>query len=295
MDKIKVLWMNNGDESLQVFVEMGKDHHMSISTCQCMTDCLHKLDDVNTRWDAVILNAEVKMTSPNDKPSAINLIRATSGVKERNIPWFIVTSKEIKNKAMVMGVLSEHERPYNITVEPELLFDAIRIKVSNNPIMVVRKKYADVCGFCPNVENLLVKLEYEDIQADVTILNECRKILEWIKDNTLLSDMSISDDIIRELVNHYKKNNKRLPYTETYGKLSLNDFSYAIGRSGNVPIFVQRCLFACVSTANPGSHNTDIDNTIRNSNAPYVTKTLIYDLLNILHWCASLDKTSFKL
>ena len=295
MDKIKVLWMNNGDEGQQLLIEKGRAYHLFITASQCMTDCYHKLDDVNTKWDAVVLNAEVKTISPNSAPSAIELIKAASNVSKKKLPWFVVTSKVIENPAMVINVLPEGERYYNIKDEYDILFDAIRTKVSNNPRNVVRKKYDEVYRFCPIIEDLLVKLEYADIQADVTILNECRKILEWIKNNTLLSDMYISADIIKELVKHYKKNNKRFPYTETYGKLSLNDFSYAIGRSSNVPVFVQRCLYSCVSTANSGSHNTDVDNTIRNSNAPYVTKTLIYDLLNILHWCALLDEKTFEL
>ena len=60
MNKIKVLWMNNGDVELEEFAEKGKDYNLSITTCRCMTDCRHILNDINNRWDAVILNAEVK-------------------------------------------------------------------------------------------------------------------------------------------------------------------------------------------------------------------------------------------
>lgn len=286
--------MNNGDVELEEFAEKGKDYNLSITTCRCMTDCRHILNDINNRWDAVILNAEVKEL-PNQKPSINGLYQAINDIRGHKIPWFIVTVKEVRNKAQLFGILPSKERPYSVKKEFDILFDAIQIKVSNNPQIVVKEKYPALCEFCPKIEDLLIKLEYADVQTDVTILNECRKILEWIKNNTIITDMYLSEDIIKELVNHYKKNNKRFPYTETYGDLSLNDFSYAIGRSDKVPVYVQRSLFSCVSTANPGSHNTDIDTIIRNCDAPYVTKMLIYELLNILHWCATLDKKTFEL
>ncbi len=296
MDKIKVLWMNNGDESLLDYIELGNNYQIDITPCKCMTDCRHLLNDLCTKWDAVILNAEVK-NLPNEKPNTNNLYKAANDVKDKNIPWFVVITKELRNKAMILGVLPKDERYYNIQTEYKELFDVVRIKVSNNPKNRVLEKYADVIRFCPEkgLIDMLIKLECFDVQADVTILNECRKILEWIIKHTLFTEMQISDAILKELINHYKKNDKRLPHTETYGDLSLNDFSYAVGRSPNVPIYVQRSLFACVSIVNPGSHKTDIDTVIRSNMAPYVIKSIIYDLLNILYWCASLNVKSYKL
>lgn len=292
MDKINVLWMNNGDVELHEYIEKGEAHHLSITTCLCMTDCRHKLDDKNTRWDAVILNAEIKIL-PNQIPEEMGLIKAAEEVKNRNIPLFVVTSKELQFEAFIKQIVPD-ERIYNITTEYDTLFDAVRIKVSNNPKIVARDKYGVVCKFCPDIENLLIKLEYEEIKNDVTILNECRKILEWIKNNTLFSDMDISDEIKNNLI---KKNNSKVP-PRTYGELSLNEFSYAIGGSRKVPIFVQRSFHACLSTANPGSHilkTDDVNEVIRKGNAPYVTKTLIYEMLNVLYWCASLNDKTFKL
>ncbi len=290
MDKINVLWMNNGDVKLHDYPEKGIAYHLSITTCQCMTDCRHKMDDLNTRWDAIILNAEVKIL-PNQIPNELDLIKVVDEVKVRNIPWFVVTSKDLKYEEILRRIVPD-ERIYNIKNEYDILFETIQIKVSNNPKIVAREKYGVVYKFCPDIENLLIKLEYEDIKDDVTILNECRKILEWIKNYTLFSDMDISYNIKKG----FEKNGKQV-VAKTYSELSLNDFSIAIGLglSTDVPIFVKRCFYACVSTTNPGSHKTEVDATIRKGDAPYVTKTLIYELLNVLYWCASLNEKTFKL
>ena len=292
MDKINVLWMNNGDVELHEYIAKGEAHYLSITTCLCMTDCRHKLDDKKTRWDAVILNAEIKIL-PNQIPEEMGLIKAAEEVKNRNIPLFVITSKELKFEAFIKQIVPD-ERIYNIKTEYDILFDAIRVKVSNNPKGVAREKYGVVCDFCPDVEGLLIKLENEDIKQDVTILNECRKILEWIKNNTLFSDMNISDEIRKNLI---EKNKKNVP-PRTYGELTLNNFRYAIGGSRKVPIFVQKSFNACLSTANPGSHilkTDDVNEVIRKGNAPYVTKTLIYEMLNVLYWCATLNDKTFRL
>lgn len=296
MGEINVLWMNNGDVELYEYIEKGEAHHLSITTCLCMTDCRHKLDDKNIRWDAVILNAEVKKI-PNEIPTVKHLPNAADEIKRRKIPLFVVTSKELEFEELIRELIRQFvpdERIYNIKTEYDILFDAIRIKVSNNPKVVAREKYGVVCDFCPDVEGLLIKLENEDIKHDVTILNECRKILEWIKNNTLFSDMNISDEIRKNLI---QKNKQNVPQ-RTYGELTLNNFRYAIGGSKKVPIFVQRSFSACLSTANPGSHilkTDDVNEVIRKGAAPYVTKTLIYEMLNVLYWCASLNDKTFRL
>ena len=72
MEEIKVLWMNNGDDTIQKYVALAKEYNINITTCGCMRDCWHKLDDSLERWDAVILNMEVKTTSCNEKASSIS-------------------------------------------------------------------------------------------------------------------------------------------------------------------------------------------------------------------------------
>lgn len=302
MDIIKVLWMNNGEDGLQQYVELAKDYGIEITTCRCMRDCRHSLMDKNSNWNAVILNADVKTTSPIEKPKVDGLGDAIGYLRDNKpeMPRFVVTSKEklssVDNR-IVKAIIRKDEELYFLKTSSNQFFEALRFKVLNNPENVVKSKYARVCNFCSEkiLVDLLVKFEFEDIQSDTEIPNQCRKMLEWIKNNTFFDGVYLSDEMIRELVGHYKKYNKRFPYTETYDELSLNDFSYAMDKSSKVPEFVKRSLHTCTSTLNPGSHFTEIHKMIEREYVPYLNKSLICELLNILYWCSLQDKNSFEL
>jgi hypothetical protein len=91
----------------------------------------------------------------------------------------------------------------------------------------------------------------------------------------------------------------------------LGDEKGVIGNAKDiVPIHVQRCFHSCVTIANNGDHQIpkesakEYEARISNplyvqkqigENAPYLNKALIYDLLNIIYWCASLDEKTFEL
>ena len=56
MNKIKVLWMNNGDENLAHFVEGANIFNIDISTCSSMAACMESIDDACKNWDVVMIN-----------------------------------------------------------------------------------------------------------------------------------------------------------------------------------------------------------------------------------------------
>ena len=287
MDKIKVLWMNNGDEELLQYVEFGKIYSLDITTCNCMTDCRHYLDDRNVYWDAVMLNAEIKI-SPNGKPSVNYLYQAADDIKERKVlSWFIVTTKEFKNKAAVMGVLPPKERFYNIKTEYRNLFEVIRIKVNSNPKNFVLKKYADVCSFCnhPDLKRMLEELEFseKDLESDTSIPNTCRGILEWLETSTVFKKYSFSYKRISQ-----ELENKRKREVEQNIKNKASEIT--------IPPHITRSFHFCCEVTNDGSHEMLLTKKlIREDEAPYLNKSLILNLLNILRWCASLDLKSFEL
>ena len=284
MDKIKVLWMNNGDEDLQKFVSIGKTYNLEITTCKCMTDCRHYLDDKEAYWDAVILNAEIKYF-PNDKPIVYNLYKAADEIKEKKtIPWFVVITKEIRNKATVMGVLPDKERYYNIMTEYKELFKVIQIKVNSSPQNYILDKYADVCSFCnhPDLLKLLKALEFpsKSIECDGTIPNICRGLLEWLETSELFKKYNLSYKVISQ-----KLEEKRKLEIEMHKKVTI-------------PPHITRSFHFCCEVTNDGSHEKRMALTkelLRDGMVPYLNKSLILNLLNILHWCASQDKETFDL
>ena len=52
-----------------------------------------------------------------------------------------------------------------------------------------------------------------------------------------------------------------------------------------IPIYIQRSIHSLVAITNPGSHRTVTDSDVAIGNAPYLIRSLIYEMLNVLCWC----------
>ena len=73
---------------------------------------------------------------------------------------------------------------------------------------------------------------------------------------------------------------------DSMSKLSWNNFSLAFTRSTTVHEYIKRSMHACIRIANEMDHGSDLDKLVSMNYAPYVTRALVYELLNILNWCA---------
>ena len=72
---------------------------------------------------------------------------------------------------------------------------------------------------------------------------------------------------------------------------NLADCSRALGAqnmSDIIPVHIQRSLHTCVDVTNPGCHRTECDSAVKEGRAPYLIRSLVFDLLNILYWCKDL-------
>lgn len=299
--------MNNGDKSFLDYIELGNNYQIDITPCKCMTDCRHLLNDLYTKWDAVILNAKIN-DLPNEKPSVYKLGNAYNDVVKK-VPCFVVTPNEHINKAILSTSIPKGERYYNLEKEIKDLFDIIRIKVSNNPTNHVLEKYDKVCSFCDLTElvDLLLIVEHHSIlslKEQAEIPNKIRTVLEWLKeDSPLFMGKRLSPFIKKALKNPTIKVKDSIRFCEYYSELPLNTFSRAFETSQvGVPVYVHRSFYACVSSCQPGSHYKNSDGTdesvrqdIKNGHAPYLIFALIFELLIILNWCASLDEKTFEL
>ena len=61
-----------------------------------------------------------------------------------------------------------------------------------------------------------------------------------------------------------------------------------------VPVYIQRAIHTCVDITNPGSHRSKTDADVKDGNAPYLIRSLIYNMLDILYWCKDLPIKSMR-
>ena len=294
MDNIKVLWMNNGDESLLDYIGEASQNNITFTTCSTVSDCKDLVEHKSKEWDAIMLNADYKWeNSKGVKKRSVNIYgNLLSIINIFCLPLFVVTDNE-RLGSWTIKTFKDYGQPIYLLNDQHLLLGKIIQDESKNPEFKIRKKYSVVCEYCnnPHLMNLLLKLEKGgvDFPKDTTIPNECRDVLEWIKVNSPLNGKVIPYKIMKMIDNDITCPSDF--YCDTYDKLTLNEFSRAVDKTNYIPEYVKRSFHRCCSVSNEGSHLSEIDDLIGKNKVPYVNATLIYDLLNVIYWCATIKKS----
>lgn len=294
MDSIKVLWMNNGDESLLQYLSDASDCGIAIVTCSTVAECTKEIDNHDNKWDVVMIQEGYKtIIRKRGEKKEIYKLNSNSltpffwhSMEENNISCLIVTDNERLN-GLTKFTLKNYASGFHLLSRKEELFKAIKKAPETN----LRKKYSVICDFCSDshLVPLLKMLEGNNhIMPATAIPNECRKLLEWIQQNSLFCGKKLPISIKDYL--RWPVNKKTKESCETYDELTLNDFSKAVDKTNYVPEYVKRSFHHCCEITQDGSHLLEIDNLLSKGQAPYVNNSLIYNMLNILYWCASHDK-----
>ena len=290
MNKIKVLWMNNGDESLMAFVQNTDLRNLDITTCKNMKECRSKL---HAKWDAIIMNSEPKLE--NEKPKSQNLRTAYKQVeKSTDAPIYIVTANKVIDEWEKRDAtfLSENKF-YELQKSSSELYEAIKVEIENNEDYHIRLQYEPIIDFYR---------EIDECQTDTNLMNLLRNLRkDDLSENTLIpaNVRLVLDKVMTFLTN------KGILKETSFNGSNLADCGRDLNRD-DIPLHIQRFVHSCIYIANNGSHQIlekEKDNNFRkrigdplsvqkqiiNHKAPYLNKALIYDLLNILYWCANLN------
>ncbi len=142
----------------------------------------------------------------------------------------------------------------------------------------VQSKFHDVCEYCkhPDLLYLMTMLGKEEIKNDSSVPNKIRNVME----NYVLPLL-------------YKNDIK--PQKDKYGnvpnvKINISGYSKALPEG--TPRNIEGSFYTISFLAPEGSHDyedTKIQKTIRESLCPYLTISLVYDLINIIMWCKQFE------
>ena len=301
MDKIKVLWMNNGDKNLWAFVENSNLRFFDIVTCRNMKECRNRLSRYNQEdWDAIMLNSEPRLEF--ESPKSQNLTMAfLQVVKYTDAPIFIVTANENVNEWDKREAIKlSGDKFYELQKSSSQLYEDIKTEVENNEDFQIRKKYEVIYDFYLSIEDsksdaLLMKLlrglHAKDFYKDPLVPANVRLILDKVM--TYLTNIGILQEI-------------------KFNGSNLNKCSVELGNKDDiVPYHIQRCFHSCVTIANNGNHQIPtgekqnkyrkrignplyVHKQIINCQAPYLNRGLVYDLLSILYWCSTIKNDDIE-
>lgn len=210
------------------------------------------------------------------------------------VPCEEITAISIgKDNLLCDYVISELRKPY---VAQQLdrwrkeLVSSLRIHVPNGTEdkssielqreSFVQSKFHDVCEYCkhPDLLHLLSELGREEIKNDSSVPNKIRNVME----NYVLPLL------LKKGISPTKKESD-----DKGPNLKTNIAGYSKALPNDTPAYIKGGFYTISFLAPEGSHDyegANIQKLIRTEGvSPYLTTSLVYDLINIILWCKQFE------
>ena len=271
MNKYKILWIDDQYELLSELMERCEViNGFEITKCRFAKEGMKIFERHLEEWSAVVLDAKVLMESLNEVPNLSGLRYCRDRINElkprRYVPMFVFTGQpDLISNEMFENMVDKY---YSKGDDDDQLIEDIISAADQQEDTQIIHKHQTVFDAWPESKHDLLRilkvLEKEDWQNN-SVLNDIRKIMSDVMDKLYVRGLCS--------VKHDGSN--------------LGACSYALGQrymEEIIPVHIQRCIHSLVDVTNPGSHRTNIDYDVANGKTPYLIRTLIYEMLNVLCW-----------
>ena len=271
MNKYKILWIDDQYELLSELMERCEViNGFEITKCRFAKEGMKTFESHLEEWSAVVLDAKVLMESLNEVPNLSGLRYCRDRINElkprRYVPMFVFTGQpDLISNEMFENMVDKY---YSKGDDDDKLIEDIISAADQQEDTQIIHKHQTVFDAWPESKHDLLRilkvLEKEDWQNN-SVLNDIRKIMSDVMDKLYVRGFCS--------VKHDGSN--------------LAACSYDLGQrymEEIIPVHVQRCIHSLVDVTNPGSHRTKIDSDVASGKTPYLIRTLIYEMLNVLCW-----------
>lgn len=274
MSKYKVLWIDDKWDELESFKEVCElpKNGMEILTCKNAVDGMKIFERYLEEWSGVILDAKVLIDKESELDQLKGLTYSLKKIHElshiRAVPYYIFTGQP--DTASGTAFAEEHdEHYYEKDHDEDRLIEDIKQNANKLLDIQIIHKYQTVFDLWPDSRHDLLRilkvLENEDWQNN-SVLNDIRKIMS---------------DVM------YRLHDKGFCSIQHDGA-NLAQCSKSLCQTYMeeiIPIYIQRSIHSLVAITNPGSHRTITDKDVASGKAPYLIRSLIFEMLNVLEWC----------
>jgi len=277
MSNYKILWIDDKWKELESFKDVCElpENSFDVVPCTNAVDGMILFEKKLEDWSGVILDAKVLYDSSSKVDKLTGLTYSLNKIRElrnkRYVPHYIFTGQP--DTASGTAFAEEHEGHYyeKDKDEDKLIAD---IKRNAESMLETQIKHQHQIVFetwpesSHDLMRILKMLHNEDWQNN-SVLNDIRKIM---------------NDVMTRLY-------ERGFCTIKHDGSNLADCSRMVGQrymEELIPIYIQRAIHTCVEVTNPGSHRSKTDKDVAKGNAPYLIRSLIYNMLDILFWCKNL-------
>lgn len=284
-----LLWID--DQPSTSFMDLAYEDPFRIDIHHeyCYADGIKWLNENVDICDAVILDVNCKDAAITDIPSMTVFRDNLDKVKtlcnyRRLIPWFVYTGGGYEGSESLEYAISGNsdwskERYYHKPSQQNDLLINIIDSIKGAKEIGIRRKYSAAFSLSeeirPDLIEVLTCLEDEE-HRNAGILNKIRMIMDWVMDYCF--EMGLS--LVERTGSNITECSKFLDKTE------LSDY---------IPVYIQRAIHTLVRVTNEGSHRLKTKEYIENGNAPYLTRSLIYELLNVLNWLTTISTDKYDI
>ena len=274
MSKYKILWIDDKWEELDSFKDVCElpKHGMEIVTCKYSVDGMRLFEEHLEEWSGVILDAKVLMDKESKLDQLKGLTYSLNKIHElshiRKIPYYIFTGQPDTSSGTTFA--EEHcDHYYEKDHDEDKLIEDIKRNADALADIQIVHKYQTVFD------------TWSESRHDLLRILKVLEDEDW-KNNSVLNDIrKIMDDVVTFL------------YDKGYCSVEPNGSNLAqcsrVLCEGYmeklIPTYVQRSIHSLVAITNPGSHRSTTDSDVAIGNAPYLIRSLIFEMLNVLYWC----------
>lgn len=289
--KLSVLWID--DAPTVTFADLAEEvYGIDIHNELNYADGIAWLKANLKSCDAVILDVNCKFQNSSEIPSMdvfcenLDVIKELCN-KDRFIPWFVYSAGDYNGEEHLTHILKgrgnnwSRNSYFKKPVHGEDLLRNICDVVCDLDEYKLRIKYADVFSISDDIKGDLIRilksLENEEYRDEI-ILNQVRLVLDWIMDYCYKLGL--------------------YPYErEGDSEHGLTDFSktLCLGEMEKyVPEYIQRAVHSLVSISNEGSHRLTTNNHVKIGKAPYLTRSMTFELLSIIYWLSEFENVEIQ-
>ena len=284
-----VIWIDDKHNEIDL-VSNAEQDNIIITPYKYGKDGISAIKANIDYWDGVIVDVKCLWASDEELDRVDNFYKIQEELlmlkAKRPIPFFVYSGQpdvlsDDSFKKSLNGKKLYYKNHDGVNPDEEDLLQDIKKEADKLPEVYIRHKYLDLIGELPdNIRIELIDiLQY--VENNVTnkpdVFNRMRLILDWIM--VYLNDYGLL------AVQH---NGSNLNACSTYlCKKELSPY---------IPIHIQRSFYSCVGICNNGSHRIEVFNTVQNDDAPFLVRSTVFELLNILKWLVLLprDKDSIS-
>ena len=286
---IVVFWI---DEAPRVdFSERLSEAGMQVFYADNYTDGVQWLSNPGNRavCDAVILDVNCKIRHSDEQEStdsfrdyAYRMMNRCEG-EDKHIPWFVFTTGSGYDESLLNAIPMREwtRRQYYLKdSDQQALINDIRELTKHSDNVAMREKYAGIFDLCEDssvmvrLYDIIRKVENPKSMTDTTVFNAIRKLLAYAV------VYGGKHGLFPDDIENVRAAQRRLD--------EIHELAPDI-----VPSYILTNFESLSDTVNNGSHSKyedsdegtlSVDADVLAGDAPYLTRTCIYQLLTVFYW-----------